>query len=259
MFAQVNAAMAESTIEVLVWLYTILVVFIPFTMILAFWQLVAAIVGWRTEFRNRRLCRSGALAATSLLIPVLLAGLWRGVIRPAMGSQLLASVNAERAEKLASTSFVQIGDTAPTFHSVTLDGTPFSMSSEGDVILINFFATSCGPCLVELPHIEKIWLDNKQNPDFKLLAIGREESSDALLRFREKRGFTFPICADPDSTIFSLFANESIPRTLIVASDGRIVYSQIGFVEEDLSELKSVLAAQLETNRLKTSPKSVLK
>lgn len=251
--------MAESTIEVLVWLYTILVVFIPFAMILAFWQLVAAIVGWRTEFRNRRLRRFGALVATSLLIPVLLAGLWRGVIRPARGSQLLASVNAERAEKLASTSFVQIGDTAPTIHSVTIDGTPLSMSSEGNVTLINFFATSCGPCLLELPHIEKIWRDNKQNPNFKLLAIGREESGDALLQFREKHGFTFPICADPDSTIFSLFANESIPRTLIVAPDGRIVYSQIGFMEEDLSELKSVLAAHLETNRLKTSPKSMLK
>ena len=241
--------MTDATIEVLVWLYNIIAMLIPIAMILAFWQLVAAIVGWRTEFRNSRLRRFGVLAATSLLIPLLLTGLWRGLIRPAMNSKSLASYNAQRAEKLASTSFVQIGDTAPTFHSVTVDGTPFSMSSEGDIILINFFATWCGPCLVELPHIEKIWLENKQNPKFKLLAIGREESVDTLLQFREKHGFTFPICADPDKTIFSLFAKESIPRTLIVASDGRIVYSKMGFMEEDLSEFKSVLAKQLEKTK----------
>jgi len=100
--------------------------------------------------------------------------------------------------------------------------------------------------LVELPFIEKIRLENKQNPKFKLLAIGREESVDTLLQFRDRHGLTFPICAARDTSIFSRFAKESIPRTLIVAPDGRIVYSKVGFMEEDLPDLTSVLEKQLE-------------
>jgi len=88
--------MADASIGILVWLYNIIAILIPITMTLALWQLLAAIIGWRSEFRNRRLRRFGLLAATTLLIPVLLIGLWRGVLRPAMGSKLLASVNVQR-------------------------------------------------------------------------------------------------------------------------------------------------------------------
>lgn len=238
--------MTDESIEILVWLYNIIALLIPVALLLAIWQLVAAIIGWRSEFRNRRLRRFVLLTASGLFIPVLLTGLWRGVIRPAKASKLLTSVNAQRAETLSSTSVVNIGDAPPVLHVLTIDGQTISIPSDGDVVLINFFATWCGPCLVELPFIERIWLENKQNPKFKLAAIGREESVETLLQFRDKHGLTFPICADSDSTIFSRFAKEAIPRTLIVAPDGRIVYSKVGFMDEDVPELTAVLKQQLK-------------
>lgn len=238
--------MTDTSIQLLFWLYNIIALLIPIAMLLALWQLVAAIIGWRSEFRNKRLRRFGLFVASALLIPVLLTGLRRGAISPAMGSKLLASVNANRTKTLASTSKVDIGDAAPTLSALTIDGQTITIPGDGDVILINFFATWCGPCLVELPFLERIWLENNQTPKFKLVAIGREESDDTLLQFRDKHGLTFTICADRESTIFSQFAKASIPRTLIVAPDGRIVYSKVGFLEEDLPELTAVLKKQLE-------------
>jgi len=239
--------MTDSTIDVLVWFYDVLLYAIPFVSLLALWQLFTAIVGWRTAYRNVRLRRFGMLVGTALLIPVLLTGLWRGVIRPALGSKLLAEVNRAREEKDAKTTVVQVGDSAPPFSVVTVDGEEFSLPSAGNVVLINFFATWCGPCQVELPHIDKIWADNKSNPRFRLIVIGREESTKAVLSYREAKGFTFPIAADPDRAVYSRFASESIPRTLVVSADGRIVYSKVGFMEEDLEDLKTALSAQLRT------------
>ena len=73
------------------------------------------------------------------------------------------------------------------------DDKEFSMSeARGDVVLINFFATWCGPCRMELPHIQQIWEERKDNPRFRLLVIGREETMETVKQFCEENGFTFP-------------------------------------------------------------------
>ncbi len=239
----------------MIWLYNILAICIPLSLLLAFFQFFAAIVGWRSEFRYVRLRRFGLLVGAAIIIPFLLMVLWRGVLRPSMGSKLLASINRQRAEKLIETSVVQIGDIAPALSLEAVDGEIFSLPATGDVVLINFFASWCGPCQVELPHIEKIWAENKQNPHFKLMVIGREESKNSVLDYRNKYSFTFPIAADPDRAVYSRFATESIPRTLVVSPEGRIVYSNAGFMEGDLAELKTVLRKQLSESKLR-APKN---
>lgn len=208
-------------------------------------SLIAMIVRWRTPRRRGHAVR---LLVSIITIPCLIGLqqfiLWR-VFLPAQGREQMAEINAARAEKLVETSVVQVGDTAPHFSLTTADGDEFSFPDHGSVILINFFATWCGPCQIELPHVEKIWTANKDNARFRLLVIGREETMEAVRDYRKKSGFSFPIAADPDRSVYSLFAKESIPRTLVVAPDGQIVYSKAGFMEEDLSELNAVLEKQL--------------
>ncbi len=238
--------MTNGVSVLLVWVYNAILLLIPLTLGLALWQTIAALVGWNSEWRNRRLLRAGMFVAVALLIPVLLTGLWRGVMRPIFASQMMVERNTQRSEMLAATSVVQVGDQVPKLSVLTIDGETLSLPSQGDVMLINFFATWCGPCLVELPFLERLWLENKANPKFKLLAIGREESEETLEPFRDKLKLTFPISPDVDQAIFSQFAKETIPRTLIIAPDGRIVYSKVGFMEEDLPELRAVLKRELE-------------
>ncbi len=113
------------------------------------------------------------------------------------------------------------------------------------VVLINFFATWCGPCLVELPHIEHIWSDLRHDDHFRLVVVGREETAETVRTFRQEHEFSFPMAADPERVVYSLFAAEGIPLTMVVSPEGKIVYSKAGFYESDMAELNAVLKGQL--------------
>lgn len=198
-------------------------------------SLISMIVRWRTPNRRKHVMR---LAVSAVAIPCLVgmqqAILWL-VFLPSLGREQMAEVNAARQERLVETSLVRVGDPAPQF----------SLRDSDKVTLINFFATWCGPCQVELPHIERIWTANKKDEHFCLMVIGREETTESVREYRDKNDFTFPIAADPDRAVYSLFAKESIPRTLVVSPGGRVVYSKAGFYEDDLDELEAVLREQL--------------
>ncbi len=210
----------------------------------AMYSLVALFVRWRTPQRRRHVIGlAWALAAGAGCVAMQQAVLWL-VFLPALGRAQRAEYDAARAAKILDTSRVQTGDPLPPFSVSTLDGDHLSLPSYGDVVLINFFATWCGPCLQELPHLDRIWSDNRTRDHFRLVMIGREETRDSLREFRRQHGSSCPLAPDPDREIYALFAAELIPRTLIVSPEGRIVYSKAGFDENDLDELNAVLEAQ---------------
>jgi peroxiredoxin len=216
---------------------------------IALYSFVFMLLRWKTPQRRAYAIRLlGALAAVPCLIGIQQGILWL-IFLPALGRQQMAEINAARAERLAETSVVQVGDTAPQFSLTTADGDEFSLPAGGNVVLINFFATWCGPCQMELPHVEQIWTENNKYEHFRLLVIGRDETTETVRQYRDKNGFSFPIAADPDRAVYSLFANESIPRTVVVSPDGRIVYSKAGFYEDDLDELNAVLHEQFASLR----------
>ena len=167
------------------------------------------------------------------------------VYLPALGRQKMAEVNAGRAEQLAATTLINVGDTIPQTSLTTIDGETITLPMPGKVVLINFFATWCGPCLVELPHIEHIWSDLRHDDRFRLVVVGREETAETVLTFRQEHGFSFPMAADPEREVYSLFAAEGIPRTMVVSPEGKIIYSKAGFYESDIVELNAILKGQL--------------
>ena len=208
-------------------------------------SLIAMIVRWRSPKRRTHVVRLlGSLAAIVGLIGTQQAILWL-VFIPSLGREQMAKFQAAREASLAESSLVRVGDAAPSFTLTTDEGRPFSLPDDKRVTLINFFATWCGPCQLELPHLERIWKANQSQAHFQMLIIGREETTETVQTYRAKYGYTFPMAADPDRSVFARFARESIPRTLVVSPDGQIVYSQAGFNEADLEELEKVLREQL--------------
>ena len=85
---------------------------------------------------------------------------------------------------------VKVGDIAPDFTLSYTDGTPFSLSAlRGKVIMLQFTASWCGICRGEMPHIEsRIWQPHKENPDFVLVGVDREETREVVEKYTAQLG-----------------------------------------------------------------------
>ena len=224
----------------------ILDVTVMITAAVSLYSFIFMLVRWNTSRRRSYAIRLFvALAAIPFFHATQQAVMWWGYL-PALGRQQMVEINCERAKRLDETSFVKIGDAAPKFSLTTIDDDTVSLPMPGRVVLINFFATWCGPCEMELPHIERIWAEFKNDVRFGLVVVGRQEPADTLRAYRQKHQFTFPIAADPEGEVFSMFAKESIPRTILVSSEGRIVYSSLGFYDTDIKTLRTELRKQLD-------------
>jgi peroxiredoxin len=143
-------------------------------------------------------------------------------------------------------SVVGVGDKAPSFRVKLDDGKELALADlRGKVVLVNFFATWCAPCIKELPHVEKIWDAHRKRDDFAMVVIGREETDDEVQAYKKKYRYSFPMAADPKAAVYRAYARKYIPRTYLIGRDGTIVFMTKGLVAADLERLKDEVSAQL--------------
>lgn len=147
-------------------------------------------------------------------------------------------------------TLVHRGDKAPGFVVEMTDGTTVnSVDLKGKVVLLNFWATWCPPCLLEMQRVPNdIIARFGDNSDFVFLPISRGETREKVMQFREQNGYTFPMGLDPDSKIYNKYAEQSIPRNYLIGRDGKIIVAEIGYSPEQFDELTRMIATLLETN-----------
>lgn len=157
---------------------------------------------------------------------------------------LAASLHAQDTTK---TDLTEIGQLVPEFSTTTIDGEAFhSRKLEGKVTLINFFATWCGPCNAEMPHLEKDIYQKFKEESFAVISIGREHTKEELDAFRKKKELSFPMAPDPERDIYKKFATMYIPRNYLIDKSGRIAYQNKGFDEKELDRLTNKIQALLK-------------
>ena len=144
---------------------------------------------------------------------------------------------------------VKVGDVAPDFTLQMTDGSTFTLSEQrGKVVMLQFTASWCGVCRKEMPFIERdIWLPNKDNKDFVLVGIDREEPLEDVKKFAESTGITYPMALDSKADVFASYAERKsgITRNILIDRDGRIVKLTRLFNEKEFGELVQAIDSLL--------------
>jgi thiol-disulfide isomerase/thioredoxin len=118
---------------------------------------------------------------------------------------------------------------APDFALKTDSGSNLRLSElRGDVVMINFWASWCGPCREEMPLLDEI--HQRYKPlGFTVLGVNVEEDSRAAKALLEQIPVSFPILFDNDSTVSKLYDVRAMPSTILVDRDGNMRYLHRGY------------------------------
>jgi len=172
----------------------------------------------------------------------MLAALILGVIGIAV-----AVVPGTLADESAS-NLTKVGDAVPAFTIETTAGQKLTPESlKGKVVLLNFFATWCGPCVAEMPHLQKLHEQFKDNEKFVMVSVGREHKSDEVKEFGQKQKLTYPVAADPKREAYGLFAKQYIPRNYVIDREGKIIFQSVGFAEPEFKEMTATIEKALQS------------
>lgn len=124
------------------------------------------------------------------------------------------------------------GQPAPDFTLENLDGEPVALEDlRGKVVLLNFWATWCGPCRVEMPALES--RHQKYPVQLAVVGIDFDEPKENVAAFVEEFGLTFPILLDPGAVVQDAYRIRGYPTSVFLDQDGTVQIVHIGIMTED--------------------------
>jgi len=118
---------------------------------------------------------------------------------------------------------------APDFTLRTLDGKNLRLGEQrGRVVLVNFWATWCGPCRQEMPHLNKLY-DKYRSSGFMLLGVNVDEDTRNAVAVADKLGVRFPVLPDADKRVSQKYDLRAMPSTVLIDRDGRVRHVHRGY------------------------------
>lgn len=127
---------------------------------------------------------------------------------------------------------IKEGVQAPDFTGELIDGTSITLSElQGKPVIINFWATWCGPCVKEMPAFER--LKDDFGDKIGIIAVNCGDDAGTVKDFVEENGYTFPVVLDEEYSISMLYPTNSIPYTVVVDAEGRVTHISTGALDAD--------------------------
>src|SRR6185437_3609744 len=128
------------------------------------------------------------------------------------------------------------GALAPSFELKSSLGKPVALSDlKGQVVLINFWASWCGPCRQEMPILDQLYR-SYQPAGFTLIGVNVEPNAADAEKFLKGTSVSFPILFDPTSAVSMLYQVSGMPSTVIIDRTGKIRYVHHGYKPGDEGE-----------------------
>ncbi len=138
----------------------------------------------------------------------------------------ITAVNCGR--RASEEGALTIGVSAPEFRLADLRGQEVSLSQfKGKVVILDFWATWCGPCRMSMPVLEK--LQQEHPNDLKLLAINLEESRDDVRDYVARRNIRTTVLLDSSGSVGRVYGSESIPMQVLIDKKGIVRDIKVGF------------------------------
>ncbi len=220
-----SSSLSQFTI-ILIWAYNALLFCIPVLVLLGLGFVAVGLLRRHSPNRSRIIKIGVTAIVLAAVMPVTQYALWHGALRNSIEADQTAS-HAKRKETILAESSVRcVGDQVPSVDSLL--GSVFQEGRKPQLVVVNFFATWCGPCLAELPHLQKLADKYRDKHEVLFVVVGREETQETLNAFAKTNGYGLPFIADVDKAFYSEFATSIIPRTYLLNQDREIVFEIVG-------------------------------
>jgi thiol-disulfide isomerase/thioredoxin len=116
------------------------------------------------------------------------------------------------------------GRSAPTVGSTTLDGRPWRLADQkGKVVLLDFWASWCPPCLAALPELKELHERYRSEPDFVMVGVSLDHTREHLDRFLQRNPLPYTVLYEPPHQLANAFGVSGIPAIWIIGRDGKVV------------------------------------
>ncbi len=158
---------------------------------------------------------------------------------------LLAAVMVYRVQGYLRVYDVQVGDRAPAFELSDDQGLGVSLDDyAGKVVLLNFWATWCPPCVQEMPSLNRTY-ERFRDDGMVVLGVSVDEDAEQYARFLRNRGVTFPTVRDPEREVSTRYGTMKYPESYLISRDGRVLRKYIGPEDWGRPEIANYLRSVL--------------
>ena len=135
----------------------------------------------------------------------------------------------------------------PQFKLTALDGREWSLGAlKGKVVLLNFWASWCGPCVDEVPVLNRLAQDPVLKDKLVVLGVNFKESDSVIQRFAAQHQMAYPLMQDMTGEHFRRWSSGVMPTTVLIGPDGRARWRVIGELDDNDARFKKVLDGLLQ-------------